>query len=158
MCSPGQQQQLCLARLLLGAPDVALLDEVTSALDEDSEALIYAALVASCATIVSVGLTVYRWLFERGSVMEMNLLLVLLPVISFGLTVAIIKSQVPLRVLPWFGRLGGLVMMIAAALVIMWAIDRTRIVFFSLVKVQYLLLIFLGLLLLIRIGWRRFVG
>ena len=118
---------------------------------------LYSALLylTGIPAILSVALLAYRWLFERGSVMEANLLLLVLPVASFLLTAALTKRQVDLRGLPGFGRLGGMVMMIVGALVIMWMIDRTRIVFFSMVKIQYLLLVFLGLLILIRLGWRR---
>lgn len=108
--------------------------------------------------IVSIALTVYHWLFERGSIMEVDLMLLLLPIGSFILTAFIIKTQVPLRVLPWFGGLGGMVIMIVATVAIIWVIDRTRLVNFSLVKVQYLVLIFLGLLSLIRMSWRRVVA
>jgi hypothetical protein len=37
----------------------------------------------------------------------------------------------------------------------MWFVDRIRIIVFSYMPIQYLLLIFLVLLFLIRFGWRR---
>ncbi len=111
-------------------------------------------LVAIPATL-SVALTVYRWLFERGSILEADLLLQFLPVASFLLTLFIIRDQVSVRALPGFGRLGGLIGMIAAALAIMWVVDRIHFVVFSRMKMQYLVLIFLLLLYVIRKGWRR---
>lgn len=105
--------------------------------------------------IGSVALMAYRWLFERTSIMEADLLLHVLPVVSFVVTVLIVRRQVALRGLPGFGRLGGMLLMIAVTLVVLWAIDRTRIVVFSLLKIQYLVAAFLGLLLLLRTGWRR---
>ena len=105
--------------------------------------------------IGSVALTAYRWLFERPSIMEADLLLHVLPVGSFIVTVLIVRRQVALPGLPGFGRLGGMMLMIAAALIILWAIDRTRIVVFSLLKIQYLVAAFLVLLLLLRRGWRK---
>ena len=56
MMSPGEQQRLAAARVLLHKPDFMFLDEATSALDADNEILIYTALVKALpnAAIVSV--------------------------------------------------------------------------------------------------------
>ncbi len=105
--------------------------------------------------ILSVALTVYRWLFERGSILEADLLLQFLPVASFLITWLIVRDQVSVRALPGFGRLSGLVGMIVAALVVMWVVDRIHFVVFSRMKMQYLVLAFLLLLYVIRKGWRR---
>ena len=115
-------------------------------------ALIYLVTVPA---ILAVAYSVYRWLFERGSILEANLLLQVLPLASMLLTFFIVKRQVRIESLPGFSRLGGLVMMIGAAFAIMWFIDRVRIIVFSYMPVQYLLLIFIILLIVIRYGWTR---
>ena len=53
--SLGEQQRLALARLLIHSPQLALLDEASSALDETNEALMYRLLLQTCDAVVSVG-------------------------------------------------------------------------------------------------------
>lgn len=56
--SLGEQQRIAFARAVLLKPDVIILDEATSSLDEQYEALAYRALIqatSSKATIISVG-------------------------------------------------------------------------------------------------------
>jgi putative ATP-binding cassette transporter len=53
--SGGEQQRLVFARLLVHKPEFVFLDEVTSALDEESEARLYATLKQLGSTYVSVG-------------------------------------------------------------------------------------------------------
>ncbi|KAJ7949053.1 ABC transporter D family protein [Quillaja saponaria] len=53
--SLGEQQRLAFARLLLSKPELVLLDESTSALDEANEAHLYQQIAAAGITYVSVG-------------------------------------------------------------------------------------------------------
>lgn len=53
--SLGEQQRVAFARLLLAKPKCAILDEGTSALDEDNEEHLYRMLQASGTTYISVG-------------------------------------------------------------------------------------------------------
>ncbi|KAF8036663.1 hypothetical protein BT93_C2402 [Corymbia citriodora subsp. variegata] len=53
--SLGEQQRLAFARLLLSKPKLILLDESTSALDEDNEAHLYQLIKAAGITYVSIG-------------------------------------------------------------------------------------------------------
>ncbi|XP_057950010.1 ABC transporter D family member 2, chloroplastic isoform X2 [Malania oleifera] len=53
--SLGEQQRLAFARLLLSKPNLALLDESTSAVDEVNEAHLYQLIEAAGITYISVG-------------------------------------------------------------------------------------------------------
>ncbi|KAJ4980573.1 hypothetical protein NE237_031410 [Protea cynaroides] len=53
--SLGEQQRLAFARLLLSKPKLVLLDESTSALDEDNEVHLYEQIEAAGITYISVG-------------------------------------------------------------------------------------------------------
>ncbi|XP_043702229.1 ABC transporter D family member 2, chloroplastic [Telopea speciosissima] len=53
--SLGEQQRLAFARLLLSKPKLVLLDESTSALDEDNEVHLYEQIEAAGITYISIG-------------------------------------------------------------------------------------------------------
>ncbi|MGI4982165.1 MAG: ABC transporter ATP-binding protein/permease [Janthinobacterium lividum] len=57
LMSPGEQQRVAFARVLLQKPDIVCLDEATSALDTATEAVLYRLLIERLpdTTVVSVG-------------------------------------------------------------------------------------------------------
>jgi len=57
MLSPGEQQRLAVARVLLHEPDYVFLDEATSALDLENELHLYGLLIERLpkGAIVSIG-------------------------------------------------------------------------------------------------------
>lgn len=118
---------------------------------------LYSTLVYLVAVpaILSLAFNVYKWMFERGSILNANLVLQVLPVASMLLTFFIVKRQVRIESLPGFDRLGGLVLIISGAIAIMWFLDKVRIVAFTYFPIHYLLIIFLLLLVVVRFGWRR---
>lgn len=105
--------------------------------------------------IFAVTLDAYLFLFERRSILDYNLLTQVLPIASMVITILIVRRSVNLDLVPGFDRLSGLIMMITAVLLMMWFIDRTRIIVFSYVPIQWVLLILVGLLFLVRFGWKR---
>ncbi len=77
--SPGEQQRVHFARVLLQQPDWVFLDESSSALDEDSEREMYQALFDFCAatTVISVGhraslrpLHDHAWSIRNGAAID----------------------------------------------------------------------------------------
>ncbi len=108
--------------------------------------------------IFSVTLSIYMFLFEKRSIMDTDIYIQILPVISMVLTLLIIRRNVNLDDVPGFGKLSALVLIISATLGIMWFIDRTHIIVFSMLRFEVVLLIFAVLLILIRFGWYRIFG
>lgn len=121
---------------------------------------LYAALVyAVCIPgIFAVTLGVYFFLFERGSIMDVNVLLQVLPIVSMILTLALIRNNVDFGSVPGFDKISSLMTMIAAIIVLMYLLDRTHLIAFVNVPVQYLVLIVLGLLLAFRFGLKQLVA
>jgi len=105
--------------------------------------------------IFAITLSVYLFFFERRSIFQTDVLTQILPVISMIATFLIIKRRVRLERIPGFGRISGLVMMVGVALIAMWVMEKTRIVFFSYLPVQYVLAILVGLLIVFRVGWSK---
>ncbi|NBC08790.1 MAG: hypothetical protein GVY26_16490 [Bacteroidetes bacterium] len=108
--------------------------------------------------IFSITVSIYQFLFERRSIWEADVFVQVLPILSMVVTLLIIRKNVDLDYIPGFDKLSGLVMVIAATLTIMWFVDRLRIIVFSYLRFEYVILFFVGLLLIIRIGWRRAFG
>ena len=100
-------------------------------------------------------LNIYLFLFEKRSIMETDLLTQVLPIGSMIFTLLLIKRNVDLDLVPGFDKLSGLMVMITAILGVMWIVDRTRLLVFSYIRIEFVLLIFVALLLLIRFGWKR---
>ena len=120
----------------------------------------YAALIyaVSVPGIFALSLDVYSVLIEKRSIFQIDLLTQVLPVASMILTLLIIRRNVDLDFIPGFDRLSGLMMIITAAMIIMWAVDRVRLVVFSRLNIAYVFLIFAALLLIIRYGARKLLS
>jgi len=105
--------------------------------------------------ILAITLSVSFFLFENHSVLETDIYTQILPVISMVATLLLIRKNVELERIPGFGKMSGLIMMILTTLFVMWILDKTRIFVFSSIPFQYVILMFIGLLLIFRIGWSQ---
>jgi hypothetical protein len=111
--------------------------------------------LVSIPGVFSITLLVYQFFFERKSIMDINLVTQLTPIISMICTFYIIKRFVNLNNIPGFNRLGNLVVIIAASIFLLWILEKTRIMIFSFMPLQYLLILFVGILIVIRFAWQR---
>lgn len=121
---------------------------------------LYSVLVflACIPGIFSVTLSVYLFLFQRGNIMNTDLYTQVVPIFSMIFTLMLIRKNVAFEHVPGFDRISNLMMMIASLIVVMWLLDRTHIIAFSYIRIQYLLLALLGLLLLFRYGLKRMMS
>ncbi|MEK7254979.1 MAG: hypothetical protein AAB316_09560 [Bacteroidota bacterium] len=114
--------------------------------------LIYLACVPG---IFAVTLSIYVFVFERRSIYDTDIYTQILPVVSMVVTLLLIRKNVDLDLVPGFDKITGLIMMIAAIFAFMWVLDKTHILVISYLPFWQGILIFIGLLLVIRWGWSR---
>ena len=103
--------------------------------------------------IVCLGL--YAVAFENASVMNIDLVTQVVPVVSMIATLLITKSNVALDRIPGFGKISGLILMIFAASVLMMILRKMRLLVFSYMPIQQVGLIFLVIFVLIYFGWHK---
>ena len=121
---------------------------------------LYAALIYLVCVpgIFAVALSVYFFLFERGSIMNANVFVQILPILSMVLTLAIIRKNVTFDLIPGFGKLSSLMTMIGSVFILMYLLDRLHLVAWVNVPVQYLILIVAGLLVAFRYGLKSLIA
>ena len=113
---------------------------------------LYATLIfAVCVPgVFSVALSVYFFLFQRGSILNTNILTQILPVLSMVLTITTIRRNVSLRYIPGTDRISSLMMLIGSVLVLMYILDRTHIIVWVRLPAVAFLGILIGLLIVMR--------
>ncbi len=121
---------------------------------------IYSLLIYLVAVpgIFAFTLNLYLFLFEQRSIMQLDLILQGLPILSMILTLLLIRNNVDLDYIPGFDKLSGLLIIITVVLAIMWFIDRTRIWAIIPLRFEFVLLLFFVLLIVLRYGWRKLFG
>ncbi len=105
--------------------------------------------------IFAITLNVYKFLFERGSILALNIFTQILPIISMIATLLIIRSSVSLDRVPGFGKLSGMATMILVLFTLMWFLEKTRIIVFSYMPIGYFFLLLIVLLVIFRFGWSK---
>lgn len=108
--------------------------------------------------IFAFALSVYNFLFERHPILDTDVLTQILPICSMIATLLLIKRNVSFDEIPGFGKISGLMSMVAATFAFMWFIDRTHILAITYIPFWQVILIFVVLYLFIRWGWLRFIA
>jgi hypothetical protein len=117
--------------------------------------LIYA---VSIPAVVSVVLVIYGFFFRKIDFLQVDVLSYFLPIIALGIVFVIFNKTVGLAQIPGFKRVSGLFMMITLALFVAYVLQKTFFGIFFIGSFQTLLIIFLVVLVLIKIGWDRLVN
>jgi hypothetical protein len=105
--------------------------------------------------IFAITLNIYMFLFERRSIMDSNLYTQVLPVFLMLFTLWIISRNVKFEEIPGFNKISGLVMIIAAVLLVMWILEKTHIIAITFMPFYYVFIIFGVLFLAIRFGMKK---
>jgi hypothetical protein len=86
------------------------------------------AIYATCIPgMLAAVLTAYTIFISRADLLDQNVLVYIVPLITMALTLAVIRRQVAFDAVPGFDRIWGLMTMIAMTFIIVLAITRTRI-------------------------------
>jgi hypothetical protein len=153
-----QSMLLYFGALPLGAVIVGLIDQQRG--HHPPWNYLYAAIIYLSAVpgIFALTLIVYQFLFERTSILNLDVVSQLLPILSMLLTLSVVRRNVDLNYIPGFDKLSGLLFLIAATLGLMWLVDRTRI--FAIISMPFyaVVLVFFGLLFTIRFGFKQAFG
>lgn len=109
--------------------------------------------------IFAVALGGYLFLFEGGgSIFNVNLLSQVTPVLSMVVTLGIMRRNVSFDQIPGFGKLSSLMMTIGAVFMLMYLLNRTHIIAFVQVPIQFLLLIVVAMLIVLRFSFRQIIS
>jgi hypothetical protein len=114
--------------------------------------LIYAVCIPGMFAVV---LTIYQFMFGRRDIMNANVISQIIPMVSMGITLGVMRKYTPFSAIPGFGRLSGLMMLTAAIFMVMYLMDRMHLVAFVRLPVEVLLAIVLGALILFRLALAR---
>ena len=104
---------------------------------------------------LSTKIVIYDFPESLQPILQTNIYTQRLPIAVMILTLWLIRRNVPYELIPGFDRLSGLVMVTFALLGIMWVLDRTHIIAITFLPFQYVLLLFVVALVLIRVGIKK---
>ncbi|SOS47755.1 conserved membrane hypothetical protein [Tenacibaculum dicentrarchi] len=116
--------------------------------------LIYAVAIPG---ILSVILVVYNFFFLRKNLLQLELITYYLPIIAMVLLLLLIKKTVPLKEIPGFDKLSGLFIILFITFLITYFIQKAIIGVFFIGSFTQLIAIFLVLLVVLKLGWNKFV-
>jgi len=115
-------------------------------------ALMYATCIPGVLAIVLCG---YSIVLQRADILKVNVLVYFLPIISMMFTIGIINRAVRMVDIPGFKRLSGFMLMIGITFIVVFILQKLFIGVLFFGTIQSLLLLFVILFVVIKIGWDR---
>jgi hypothetical protein len=100
--------------------------------------------------IFALTYNIYTFLFERQSILEMNLLIQVLPIISMLVSLYLIKRILPFDYIPGFEKLTSMAALIFGIMAIMWIVDKTHIMAFAYLPFSYIIIALVAIILAIK--------
>ena len=97
-------------------------------------------------------ITAYSLFFSRENLLDANLIVCFLPIISMAATLILIRKNVPFGQVPGFDRLSGLMAMVGCSFVIALAIQKTSIWIFFGASIEKLFVLAAGVFALLQWG------
>jgi len=117
--------------------------------------LIYLACIPG---IFGLTLLAYRFLFDRIDVMQLDILLHILPVVTMLATILIIRKKVNLDLIPGFDKITAFLTIILIIFILLWVLDRTRLWVITFLPLPIALLMFFAMLVALLWAWRKMGG
>ncbi|WP_062059412.1 hypothetical protein [Aquimarina longa] len=116
--------------------------------------LVYAVTIPG---LLALMVTLYNFFFLKTNLLQINILAYYVPILSMCITLFIIHKTVPMSRIPGFGKLSGLFVIIMITFIITYILQRTFFGVFFIGRFQYLLVLFLIILIVLKIAWNKIV-
>lgn len=102
--------------------------------------------------IFALFIVLYLAAFQKADLTQLNILTYLLPVLSMGFTLVLIRKFTTFENIPGFKKLKGLFLLTASVFIILLILDRLRIYLFFHGSIWLFIALFAGIFLLLRLG------
>jgi hypothetical protein len=118
---------------------------------------IYSGIIYAVAVpgIFATLLVAYTMFFENTSLLQVNWVIYFLPIISMFITLFILSRKLSLKRIPGFDKISGLFFMIITASIVIFLLSRMRIWTVFIGSIWHLFGLFIVLLVLFRVGFKR---
>jgi hypothetical protein len=121
-----------------------------------STALYAACLPGICALL----LTLYSFFFLRQNMLQVNIWVYFLPIISMLITLAIIRRKIPFDKIPGSQRISSFLLLVAVSFILTYLLQKTQIYIgiFALMGMKSLLILFAVIFFVLYYSWNKLMG